>query len=394
MKFIDQIDRVTLETLEATGATKWAFGDGSIGAFVAEMDFGISPPIKRALRAAVNKGCFGYLPAGLISDLGMATSDMLRQRYGWDVPPADVYPVPDVLKALEMAIEHHSRPASKIIVPTPSYTPFLIVPPMLGRDVIEVPMKMSSGVYALDLEGIERAFENGGNLLILCNPHNPAGRTFRRDELIAIGDLVARQGGRVFADEIWAPLVYTGGTHIPYASISAATAEHTITAISASKAWNLPGLKCAQVITSNDGDRAIWKEQAFLAAHGTSNLGAVANAAAYRSGFPWLADVLTYLDRNRQALASFVAERLPGVSYHVPEGTYVGWLDFSNTPLKTQPAAFFKQYANVRLTEGHNCGKDFASFARFIFAMPLPIMDIATKRMSIAFSSISEGDSR
>ncbi len=387
MTFIDEIDGLSLEALEATGATKWAAKNGSIGAFVAEMDFGIAEPIKQALRVAVENGHFGYLPSGLVGDLGNATSDMLAERYGWNVPASDVHPVPDVLKALEIAIEHHSKPGSKIIVPTPSYTPFLIFPPMLGREIIQVPMTLHEDSYTLDREGIARAFEDGGNLLILCNPHNPAGRTFTREELVAVSELVAEHDGRVFADEIWAPLVYPGSHHIPYASINDLAAGHAITAISASKAWNLPGLKCAQVLTSNDHDRALWKDLSFLAAHGTSNLGAIANIAAYRSGYPWLADVLAYLDRNRRALAGMIEASLPGVGYHAPEGTYVAWLDFSNTPLKTQPAAFFKEHANVHLTEGKNCGRDFESFARFIFATPLPIIETAIMRMSKAMKS-------
>ncbi|HWU02101.1 MAG TPA: aminotransferase class I/II-fold pyridoxal phosphate-dependent enzyme, partial [Novosphingobium sp.] len=292
MTFNELIDRIDVPALRATGATKWAAADGSIGAFVAEMDFGIAPPITAALHGAVDEGAFGYLPQRLTASLREATAAMLGASHGWPVAQGDVWPVPDVIKALELAITHHSRPGSKIIVPTPAYMPFLMIPPFMGREVIEVPMIEEEGHYRHDLDGLARAFEAGGNLLILCNPHNPSGRVFTREELAALGDLVERHEGRVFADEIWAPLVFAGHRHIPYASVNAQTAGHCITAISASKAWNLPGLKCAQVITSNDADREIWQRVGFFAGHGTSNLGVVANIAAYAQGRPWLDDVL------------------------------------------------------------------------------------------------------
>jgi len=380
-----QLDSIGIEALRASGATKWSAQDGTIGAFVAEMDFGIAPQITRALHEAVDEGAFGYLPIGLTAQLREATSAMLADRHGWQAPPADVWPVPDVIMALELAIKHHSRPGSKIIVPTPAYMPFLIIPPFLGREVLEVPMLEQDGHYRLDLEGIGKAFEEGGNLLILCNPYNPVGRVFSREELVAVGDLVDRHGGRVFADEIWAPLVYGEARHIPYASVNTVTAGHSITALSASKAWNLPGLKCAQVVVSNDADREIWKKIGFFAGHGTSNLGVTANIAAYRSGFSWLEEVLTYLDRNRRALAGLIEGKLPGVRYLMPEGTYIGWLDFRDTPLSANPAAFFKENAAVSLTEGISCGADFDGFARLIFATPLPILHTIIDRMGAAF---------
>ncbi|MCW2365091.1 cystathionine beta-lyase [Sphingobium sp. B7D2B] len=388
MTFIEKTDRITIDDLRRTGATKWAVQDDLIGAFVAEMDFGIAPVITKALHEIVDQGAFGYLPTRFTAELRAATAQMLQSRHGWTVEPADVRVVPDVIKALELAIEHHSRAGSKIIVPTPSYMPFLSIPPMMGREVIEVPMRYEDGHYALDMAGIQEAFDQGGNLLILCNPYNPVGRVFSRAELEAVAELVERNGGRVFSDEIWAPLTYAGNRHLPYASVNEVAAGHAITALSASKAWNLPGLKCAQVITSNDADRAIWNKIGFFAAHGTANLGVVANAVAYREGFPWLEDVVAYLDRNRRAMADLVHDLLPGVRYHIPEGTYVGWLDFRGSAVADNPGAFFKEKAGVYLTEGVTCGKDFAGFARFIFATPLPIMQEAMDRMSKAMKAL------
>lgn len=385
MAFNELIDRIEMSALRATGATKWAAQDGTIGAFVAEMDFGIAPAITHVLHAAVDEGAFGYLPQRLTGGLREATAAMLQARHDWPVAEADVWPVPDVIKVLELAITHHSRPGGKVIVPTPAYMPFLLMPPFFGREVIQVPMIEEGGRYRHDLDGLRRAFEDGGNLLILCNPHNPTGRVFDRAELVALADLVHAYDGRVFADEIWAPLVYAGMRHIPYASVNEVAAGHAITAISASKAWNLPGLKCAQVITSNDADRETWRRIGFLAGHGTSNLGVVANVAAYAAGHPWLEDVLAYLDRNRQALDGLIRDRLPDARYRLPEGTYVGWIDFRATPMAAGPSAWFKEKAGVHLTEGVQCGSDFAGFARLILATPLPILTTIVERMSAAY---------
>lgn len=375
-EFAARADAITEAQLRATGATKWSAEDGSIGAFVAEMDFGIDSAITRALHEAVDAGAFGYLPARISAELSDATADFLHRRYDWRVRAADVWPVPDVITALELAMAHTSVPGSKIIVPTPSYMPFLTVPPRHGREVIELPLAVrADGQYAFDLEALQRAFEDGGNLLLLCNPYNPVGRVFAVDELRAIAEVVQRNDGRVFSDEIWAPLVFPGAAHVPYATISAETAAHTITAMSASKAWNLPGLKCAELVLTSDDDRARWEEIGRFAGHGTSNLGAIANTAAFRHGEAWLSDLVGYLQGNRDRLIELLGNEIPQVVLPNPEGTYIGWLDFRNTAAGQDPAAFFAANANVALTDGRACGAVGEGFARLIFATPRPILE-------------------
>ncbi|MEW1835060.1 aminotransferase class I/II-fold pyridoxal phosphate-dependent enzyme [Microbacterium sp. NPDC079995] len=385
--FARRVDATTIEQLRATGATKWSADDGTLGAFVAEMDFGIDRKITEALHRAVDDGAFGYMPRGISADLSEATTEFVARRYGWQVAASDVQPVPDVIMGLELAMEHCSAPGSKIIVPTPSYMPFLFVPPMRGREVIEVPLAVRDGRYEFDLDALQRAFDDGGNLLLLCNPYNPVGRVFSRDELLAISEVVERNGGRVFSDEIWAPLVYSGATHIPYATVSPAAAQHTITAMSASKAWNLPGLKCAQLVLTSDADRETWERLGPFAGHGTSNLGAIANATAYRDGDPWLADLVPYLEQSRDTLLDLVAEELPGVWMPEPEGTYVGWLDFRTVGLGDRPADFFTREAGVTLTEGSMCGIAGTGFTRLIFATPRPILEQIVRRLGQAVRS-------
>ena len=386
MDFFTRVDQVSLLSLRESGASKWNEPDDVIGAFVAEMDFGVADVIKRDLHAMIESADFGYLPERMGAALQAATADMITDRYGWPVDSDDVWLVPDVIKALELAITHNCAPGGRVVVPTPAYMPFLLTPAYLGREVVEVPMVRQAERYELDYDALEAAFEGKGGLLILCNPHNPTGRVFARDELEKISSIVQRHGGKVFVDEIWAPLVFSPLQHIPYASVNAVAASHSLTALSASKAWNIPGLKCAQVITSNDDDREVWKRIGFLARHGVSNAGVYANISAYKNGFDWLDDVVRYLDRNRRCISRLVAEKLPGTKYTQPEGTYVAWLDFRNTTVEGSPAEFFKTHAGVRLTDGAGCGRGFERFCRLIFATPTPILETLITRMGKALS--------
>ncbi len=289
-------------------------------------------------------------------------------------------PLGDVIAGLQATIEHFTAPGSAVIVSTPAYMPFLTVPEVMGREQVEVPMAVETGPdgrerYVHDLDALDAAVAAGAGLLVLCNPHNPVGRVLEREEMLAIAEVVDRHGGRVFSDEIHAPLVFPGHRHLPYASIDDVTAGHTLTATSASKAWNLPGLKCAQLVVSNQADADRWDRVGLLSEHGASTLGVVATTAAYASGGPWLEDVLTYLDGNRSLLSDLVAERLPGVRATVPEGTYLSLLDCRDLGLGESPAAFFAREAGVALTDGARCGVSARGFVRYTFATPRPIME-------------------
>ena len=375
-----EFDRIDVGTLRRGGSVKWSMYPEAIGAFVAEMDFGTAPPVTAALHAAVDAAAFGYLPAGTVEHMSAAYAAWSRDRYGWAVDPVDVRPVADVVAGLRLAIEHFSAPGTPVVLPTPAYMPFVSVPPQLGREVIEVPL---SAGHRYDLDALAAAFEAGGDLLILCNPHNPVGRVLTPAEMLAIAEVVDRYGARVFSDEIHAPLVFGNARHVPYASLSPVTAAHTLTATSASKAWNLPGLKCAQVVLTSDADRETWAGIGPLAEHGAATLGVIANTAAYRSGGPWLAEVLSYLDGNRRLLGQLVADLLPGVVYTPPEGTYLGWLDFRATG-PADPAAYFLEKAGVAMTDGALCGEAGRGFGRFTFALPRPVLREAVERIAAA----------
>ncbi|MFF9812339.1 MalY/PatB family protein [Streptomyces sp. NPDC014006] len=379
-------DEITVESLRDAGHLKWTVsGPGLLGACAAEMDYGTAPPVTAALTEALRRDLLGYLPPGLASGLSEACADWQRHAYGWNVAPDDVRLLPDVIRAFHVAVEHFSRPGSPVIVPVPTFTPFLTVPGLLGRRVIQVELVRSGNRYVYDLDALDRAYREGGDLLVLCNPHNPLGRVLDTGELRAISHVVDRHGGRVFSDEVHAPLVYAGHRHVPYASTSSTAAHHTLTAVSASKAWNIAGLKCAQMVLTNDADRARWEGLGRLATDGTSVLGVVAGTAAYREGQPWLDGVRARLDRNRHLLRELLHEHLPGVRYLPPEGTYLGWLDCRELALPGPDlAGFFVSEAGVTTVDGGTCGAPGRGFVRLNFATTEPILDRIVRQMADA----------
>ncbi|HWV25362.1 MAG TPA: aminotransferase class I/II-fold pyridoxal phosphate-dependent enzyme [Thermomicrobiales bacterium] len=381
-------DTMTLEQLTGVVGKKWTSYPEAIGAFIAEMDFGTAPCVIDVLRDTVDHGFFGYLPDAMEEGLAKAVSGWYRDVTGWDVPQERIHSLPDVLKGLEVTLNYYAPKGGKVIVPTPGYMPFLFVPKFSNREIIEVPMLREGDSWQFDYDGIDQAFADGGEVLIVCNPHNPIGRVLTRDEMVRLSEIVEKHGGRVFSDEIHAPLVYDGYQHIPYASVSETTANHTITAIAGSKAWNLAGLKCAQIVLSNEADQEIWKNGASWAGHGASTIGVIASIAAFNEGRDWLNDVISYLDGNRKRLAELVAEELPGVQYSMPQGTYLGWLDFSDTKVPVDVATFFRDHAGVAITDGGACGEVGCKCVRFNFAMPRPLMEQAVRQMGKALQAL------
>lgn len=376
----------TESELRSRGSAKWTAFPDAIGAFVAEMDFGLAPVVRSALHAEIDAARTGYLPLAMSTALADATADWCAGRYGWEVPTERIRPVADVLTGLDLVLQRYSDPAKPVVVVTPGYMPFLLIPQRSGREIIEVPSPEVDGRYELDLEAIDRAFAAGADTLVLCNPWNPVGRVLTREELVALSEVVERHGGRVFSDEIHAPLVFPSHRHVPYASVDEAAANHTITAISASKAFNLPGLKCAQLVFSNDADAARYEEVAGLVAHGASGFGVAANIAAYTEGGEWLDGVLDYLDESRLLVGAQLAERLPQVGYRAPEGTYIGWLDVRALDLGEKPADVIRERAGVALTDGAACGEAGRGFVRLIMATPQPVLEEVVDRLARAFA--------
>ena len=370
--------------LRGRGTAKWTFFDADVLAlWVAEMDYPTAPVVLDAIRDAVDRQEFGYPSMSSAAALSEATAAWAETRYSWKVDSQRVHVLPDVLKGVELGIDCFSAEGSPIILTTPAYMPFFEVPKVVNRPIIEVPMLRDSGRAVLDLEGIDQAFKAGAGTLILCNPYNPLGRSFSAEELTDLAEVVQRNGARVVSDEIHGPLTY-GHSHVPYASVSEVAAQHSITLVSASKAWNLPGLKCAQAITTNDEDEERWQRISRLSTHGASTLGIDSNLAAYRFGAAWLDETLAYLDRNRHLLGELLADKLPDVGYVVPEATYLSWLDFNELGLRVEPAEFFLEHARVAMNPGVAFGSNGAGCARLNFATSASILEQAVTAMADA----------
>ena len=322
-------------TLRRAHTAKWTYpADDVLPAWVAEMDVTMSALVRQALDDALDRGMVGYPPDDTSSGLPEATAAFMAGRFGWAADPAHVVACADVMAGIRFVLDQLCEPAP-VVVPVPSYPPFLAVVPLTGRRLITVPCVPAADgrdVQVLDLEAIESALLAGARTILISSPYNPLGRVFSRGELEALRDLAVRHGARVISDEIHAPLVLPGATHIPYASLDG-TEEHAVTVTAASKSWNLPGLKCAQVIASNGTDAAALRHPAsHLANFGVSTMGIVAAIAAYTEGEQWLDAVITHLAGQRERFGCLLAEHVPSARWTPVEATYLAWVDARDTP--------------------------------------------------------------
>jgi len=377
-------DDLDVDVLRARRTLKWSrYGPEVLAAWVAEMDFPTAPVVQAAIANAVRREQFGYPVDDVDTGLRQAVAAWSEEHYGWAVDLDRVHLLPDVLRGVELAIEFFSPPGSPVILPTPAYMPFFRVPGMVERDIIQVPLLHDGTRYSLDLDGIGAAFAAGGGALILCHPYNPVGRVFSRQELEALAQVVDQHGGRVISDEIHAPLTYPGAQHLPYASLSDTTAAHTLTFTAATKAWNLPGLKCAVAITSSDADEKAWQDIAGHT-HGASSLGIEASVSAFTDGRPWLDAALAYLDVTRNWFAGLLDEHLPLVRYTPPEATYLAWLDCRELKLPVEPAEFFLDRAKVAVNAGPSFGAPAQGFVRLNLATSRSLLERMVTAMGAA----------
>ncbi|MGO1825200.1 MAG: MalY/PatB family protein [Brevibacterium aurantiacum] len=380
---MQNLDSITEESLIAKGGRKWSSFPGSLGAFIAEMDFGVAPGVRQALREVDERDLYGYAPQSIVSDLKSATSAFCAERYGWQFPTDHVELASDVIASFLGILTHLTPADTPIVLPTPAYMPFFDVAKVTGRELFEVPMLRSETGWAVDLEAVDAALVPGSTL-VLCNPHNPIGKVYTQSELLELAEVVERNDARVFSDEIHAPLVFEPARHIPYASLNETTASHTATATAASKAFNIPGLKCAQLILSSADDRAIWAQKGNFVSGAASNPGILATTAAYTQSGEWLDEITAYLKGNRELLTDLIATHLPNATYLAPEGTYLAWLDLRGYGLKSELAEHFNTEAHVAITEGRLCGEVGAGHIRLNFALPRPLLTEAIERIASA----------
>ncbi|MGV8876506.1 MAG: MalY/PatB family protein [Rhodoglobus sp.] len=389
MSNTDQWNALTPELLRARGSNKWTAPEGELlCAGVAEMDFGTAPGVLAEWASITERLDFGYPPESVARELSEATAAWHREHYGWHVDASDISPIADVLKGLELAIVEFSTPGAPVIVPTPAYMPFLLLPAVLGRNVIESEMlRGDDGSFALDLDDIATHFAAGANLLVLANPGNPTGKVYSREELSALADVADAHGARIFSDEIHAPLALFGNRHVPLASVSDAGARVAITATSASKAFNLPGLKCSQLILSNDADRERWSQMGMFVSHGASTPGMRMNTAAYRDGAPWLAEVRSYIEGNIVWLRDALAEQLPLARMAPMQGTYLVWLDLRAYSDEPELAEWLAAAAGIRVNGGIGYGAVGVGHIRVNVATSRAIMERIVAQLATALTS-------
>jgi cystathionine beta-lyase len=365
-----------LEELQRRRSEKWyGHGDGVIAATVAEMDFELAEPIAAVLRDAIGRSDLGYT-SGVPSSLGTAFAGFAQRRLDWKVDPDRLTLVPDVMIGL-IELCRLIAPGGSIGFATATYPPFLQQLPAAGFSLVPVPL-LADGSF--DLDKLSARLRDGLDILILPNPHNPTGRVLPRAELTQIADLCAQYGAWVLADEIHAPLVLPGAKHVPWLEVSDAARSCGISLTSASKAFNLAGLKAAFLVTGSERAQDLVRRLPFTNDQ-VGLLGVLAAEAAFSSGDDWLDDVLRQLDRNR----AYIGSHLPkGITWTPPQATFVAWLDCAGAGLGDDPAAFFLEHSKVALSPGRGYDPTAISFLRLNFGTGEELLAEMLTRMSDA----------
>lgn len=362
----------TVQKSRARRCKRWSlYPPGIVDLTVAEMDLPTAEPIMDCLRDAVERQAFGYPLPDHASRLPAVAASWLADR-GLVVGSQQIRLMPDVIKGVVLALQHFTAPDTPIAIVTPTYSRFFDAVDAAGRRAIEVPMRRDESGYRLDASRIEDALRQGARTVLLCNPSNPTGHVFTTAELTELSSLVERYGARTISDEIHAPLCYTT-EHVPYASVASTAAAHSITVTSASKAWNIPGLRCALVVLTNPADIPRWEQLPRAAKGGISPLGIEATVAAFTEGQPWLEKVLGILDANRTVMAGHLADAGMPELMHLPESTYLAWFDLRPYGL-ADARRFLLEEAEVATTGGPEHGQGCDGFVRVNFATPQDVL--------------------
>ena len=372
----------SLPELRRRTSFKWRTHAGDVlPAFVAEMDFDLAPPVTQAVTAALAIGDCGYAHKGM---LGEAYAAFAAARLGWAPDPGRVFPIPDVMTGLAEVIGAITPPGSGIIINSPVYPPFWFRFGFYGRRIIEAPLaRDAAGRYDLDPAAIEEALSDpGAAAYLLCSPHNPTGNVWSAAQLEMVAGLCQRRGVALLVDEIHAPLVLPGTAFVPFGSLGHSMAEQAYIFTSASKGWNIPGLKCGVAVAGSGSGAALLEErwEALLAGH----LGVLASVAAFTDGLPWLDAVVGQLDENRALLPALLREHLPGVGYAQPQASFLAWLDCRELGLGDDPSAAFLDQGKVAVSRGPDFGSRGRGFVRLNIGTSPALIEEAVRRMATA----------
>jgi cysteine-S-conjugate beta-lyase len=365
-------------TLRGRPGTKWRRPGGLLAAWVADMDFPVAPAIRDSLveLATTDVGYPDWDRSGR-SHLPELFAERMAGRMAWSPEVERLWELDDVIQGVRIAVHHLTEPGDGIVLHTPAYPPFFDSIERMGRRVVPVP-------YPFDHRELDRRLRTDrARLMILCHPHNPTGHVFDEHELGVVAEVAARHDLVVVSDEIHADLVYEPHRHVPFASLGEDLSRRTVTVTSASKAFNLAGLRWAIMHAGCD---RLHQAMAALPPHyfGAPNImGVAATEAAWLHGDDWLTAVRAVLDENRRQLVELVRRHLPGVVYHVPDATYLAWLDCRAVGIGDDPAAAFRRHG-VELSRGPTFGSDGAGHVRLNFATSPAVLHRIVTAMAAA----------
>ncbi len=378
------IDRHSSQSL------KWdAYPEGVLPLWVADMDFQAPRPVLQALHERVNHGIFGY--ESELKELREEVVNWSWKRYQWKIEPQDIFFVPGVVTSLNLAAQALTSPGAGVIIQPPVYPPFFGVAKNAQLELQLAPLHHDENLfYSFDLTNFEKSIKINSRLFILCNPHNPVGRVYSKDELTQIAEVCLKHNLIILSDEIHCDLIYDGFFHTPIASLNTRIAQNTITFIAPSKTFNLAGLKCSVIIIQNAELRKKIEIKRSGLVGEPSALSMAAALAAYQNGELWLGELLQYLQDNRDWLIKYLQDNLSAIHISPVEGTYLAWLDCRSLNLSPNPFEFFLKEAKVALNDGSNFGSNGAGFVRLNFGCPRTILEDALERMNSAIKRFSE----
>lgn len=368
----------------SSGGIKWTrYEENILPLWVADMDFKAPPAILKAIQDFTLTGDFGY--PGIFPELTSSTLSWLEKRHGWKVDEKDLVFLPGVVTGFNLAAFAVTNPGAGVVVQTPTYGPFLRV--ANNHNLIQETSPLipdRDGYYQIDFDDLEEKISEKSRIFMLCNPQNPTGRVFDKDELTGIAEICLKNELIICSDEIHSDLVYSPNKHIPIASLSPEIAQNTITLIAPSKTFNIPGLKSSIAIIQNSELRRKFINARRDLVGWVNSLGQIATIAAYGSSEDWLDALIIYLSANRDYLYQNIHDHLPGMISSPPEGTYLAWLNLENYRLGFDPGKFLLANGNIAVNSGGWFGKSNLNYVRLNFACPRNTLENALLRVKNA----------
>lgn len=367
-----------------TGSTKWSrYPADVLPMWIADTDFVVAPEIVSALKRRLDHPVFGYAVAK--AELRDQIVADLDRRFGWRISPGDIVFLPGVEPGFNMALKGRVAPGDKVLIQTPMYRPILDAPGHWGLEALQAPLVRSEQGYGLDRDALAEKLTQA-RAFLLCNPHNPTGYVYTRDDLALIAAACEANDTLIVSDEIHCDLVFDGRPHVPIASLAPEIAKRTITLMSASKTYNIPGLKTGFAIITDRELRNAFNAARSGMVDSVNLMGLEATLAAYRDAGPWREALLDYLQANRDHLGHELQRLIPGIRYHPPEASFLAWLDCSALGLQQTPHAFFLSDAKLGLYAGEVFGAGYEDFVRLNFGCTRATLTEAVERMAAALS--------